>query len=66
MAHPADNGEFDREFGFADPMRAIHWTYWQALAWIADRDAKSVRDCPESRGISAGCVGKSGARSIAR
>ena len=46
MVHPApDNGKFDPDFGFADPMLAIHWTLWQALAWITGRDANSVMEC---------------------
>ena len=42
MMQPAD--KFDREFGFDDPMLAIHWTLWQTVVWIADRDPNSVRE----------------------
>jgi len=30
-----------------DPMKAIRWTVWQALAWIVHRHADRVRECTE-------------------
>ncbi len=32
---------------FYNPMEAVHWTYWQALAWVRDRDANTVLECSE-------------------
>lgn len=28
-----------------DPMKAVHWTPWQALAWAVHRDVDRVREC---------------------
>jgi hypothetical protein len=33
---------------FFSPLEAVHWTYWQALAWVRDRDANTVLECSES------------------
>lgn len=30
-----------------DPMAAVRWTPWQALAWIVHRDVDKVRECTE-------------------
>ena len=32
---------------FYDPMEAVHWTFWQALAWVRDRDVNTVLECSE-------------------
>jgi hypothetical protein len=32
---------------FYDPMEAIHWTFWQSLAWVRGRDANMVLECSE-------------------
>ena len=32
---------------FYNPMAAIHWTFWQALAWVRDRDINAVLECSE-------------------
>jgi hypothetical protein len=30
-----------------NPMNAVYWTPWQALAWITHRDVDRVRECTE-------------------
>ena len=32
---------------FYNPMEAVHWTFWQTLAWVRDRDANTVLECSE-------------------
>jgi len=38
----------ERSLLLHDPMDNVHWTLWQALAWVAYRDADRVRDLAES------------------
>jgi hypothetical protein len=42
-----DLAAMERLAQFYDPMEAIYWTFWQALAWVRDRDAKTVLECSE-------------------
>ena len=37
----------ERAIALHDPVGDLHWTLWQALAWVAYRDADKVRDCAE-------------------
>jgi hypothetical protein len=42
-----DLAAMDRLAQFYDPLQAIYWTVWQALAWVRDRDANTVLECSE-------------------
>ena len=42
-----DLAAMERLAQFYDPMEAVHWTFWQALAWVRDRDANTVLECSE-------------------
>jgi hypothetical protein len=43
-----DLAAMERLAQFYDPMEAVHWTFWQALAWVRDRDANTVLECSEA------------------
>ena len=43
-----DLAAMERLARFYDPMEAVHWTFWQALAWVRDRDANTVLECSEA------------------
>ena len=42
-----DLAAMERLAQFYDPMEAVHWTFWQALAWVRDRDVNTVLECSE-------------------
>jgi hypothetical protein len=42
-----DLAAMERLAQFYDPMEAIHWTFWQSLAWVRDRDVNTVLECSE-------------------
>ena len=42
-----DLAAMERLAQFYDPMEAVHWTFWQVLAWVRDRDANTVLECSE-------------------
>jgi hypothetical protein len=42
-----DLAAMERLAQFYNPMEAVHWTYWQVLAWVRDRDASTVLECSE-------------------
>lgn len=43
-----DLAAMERLAQFYDPMEAVHWTFWQVLAWVRDRDANTVLECSEA------------------
>jgi hypothetical protein len=42
-----DLAAMERLAQFYNPMEAVHWTFWQVLAWVRDRDANTVLECSE-------------------